>query len=35
MIFDILDGIEDEPSFNLIVIIHELIKTYAPCFIIK
>ena len=35
MIFDILDGIEEEPSFNLMIIIHELIKTYAPCFIKK
>jgi hypothetical protein len=35
MIFDILDGIENEPSFNLMVIIHELIKNYAPCLIKK
>lgn len=35
MMFDILDGIEEEPSFNLMVIIHELIKNYAPCLIKK
>jgi len=35
MIFDILDGIEEEPGFNLMVMIHELIKTYAPCLVKK
>lgn len=35
MIFDILDSIDEEPSFNLMVMIHEFIKTYTPCLIKK
>lgn len=30
MMFNILDDIDEEPSFNLIVIINELIKKYVP-----
>ena len=35
MMFNILEGVEEEPSFNLMVIIHELIKSYAPCLVKK
>lgn len=35
MMFNILDDIDEEPSFNLIVMIHELIKNYAPCLVKK
>lgn len=35
MMFNILEGVDEEPSFNLMVIIHELIKSYVPCFIKK
>jgi hypothetical protein len=33
--FDILDSIDEEPSFNLMVMIHELIKNYMPCLVKK
>lgn len=33
--FDILDSIDEEPRFNLMVMIHELIKTYVPCLVKK
>ena len=33
--FNILDDIDEEPSFNLIVIINELIKKYVPCLVKK